>query len=167
MASRIVAAKQRIRTARRVQFPSLCAAYENCRRRPTPRDGSGLRRHRPVGRPGGAVGVDRADPAVPNGCHDVRGGCFDRHRARGVGWRGLLGWPMRVWPLGVGGLFGRSPAISCSSARCGPPRRRRGSPCWRSVSAPRSISGTTPTSAATYVRWARSPIQRPSCRWRC
>lgn len=25
---------------------------------------------------------------------------------RGVGWRGLLGWPMHVWLLGVGGLFG-------------------------------------------------------------
>src|ERR1700754_3045621 len=29
-----------------------------------------------------------------------------RARARGVGWRSLLGWPMRVWLLGVGGLFG-------------------------------------------------------------
>jgi drug/metabolite transporter (DMT)-like permease len=26
--------------------------------------------------------------------------------ARGVGWAGLLGWPPRVWLLGVGGLFG-------------------------------------------------------------
>lgn len=29
-----------------------------------------------------------------------------RALARGVGWRGLLGWPMRIWLLGVGGLFG-------------------------------------------------------------
>jgi drug/metabolite transporter (DMT)-like permease len=29
-----------------------------------------------------------------------------RALARGVGWRGLLGWPMRVWLLGIGGLFG-------------------------------------------------------------
>ena len=64
----------------------------------------------------------------------------------------------------------RSSAISCSSARCGPPRRRRGSPCWRSASAPRaprSISGTTPSSAATSARWARSPMPRRSCRRRC
>jgi len=26
--------------------------------------------------------------------------------ARGVGWAGLVGWPWRVWLLGVGGLFG-------------------------------------------------------------
>jgi len=26
--------------------------------------------------------------------------------ARGVGWPGLVGWPWRVWLLGVGGLFG-------------------------------------------------------------
>src|SRR5690242_5899808 len=36
---------------------------------------------------GGAIGVVRA-------------------LARGVGWRGLVGWPLRVWLLGVGGLFG-------------------------------------------------------------
>ena len=29
-----------------------------------------------------------------------------RALARGVGWRGLVGWPPRVWLLGVGGLFG-------------------------------------------------------------
>jgi len=29
-----------------------------------------------------------------------------RALARGVGWRGLVGWPLRVWLLGVGGLFG-------------------------------------------------------------
>ena len=29
-----------------------------------------------------------------------------RALARGVGWRGLVGWPTRVWLLGVGGLFG-------------------------------------------------------------
>jgi drug/metabolite transporter (DMT)-like permease len=29
-----------------------------------------------------------------------------RALARGVGWRVLLGWPMRIWLLGVGGLFG-------------------------------------------------------------
>ena len=29
-----------------------------------------------------------------------------RARARGVGWRGLVGWPPQVWLLGVGGLFG-------------------------------------------------------------
>jgi drug/metabolite transporter (DMT)-like permease len=29
-----------------------------------------------------------------------------RALARGVGWRGLVGWPARVWLLGVGGLFG-------------------------------------------------------------
>jgi drug/metabolite transporter (DMT)-like permease len=29
-----------------------------------------------------------------------------RALARGVGWAGLLGWPPRVWLLGVGGLFG-------------------------------------------------------------
>ena len=48
--------------------------------------------------------------------------------------------------------------------------RRRGSPCWRSASAPRappSISGTTPSSAATSVRLARSPMPRRSCRRRC
>jgi drug/metabolite transporter (DMT)-like permease len=36
---------------------------------------------------GGAIGVVRA-------------------HLRGVGWRGLLGWPPRVWLLGIGGLFG-------------------------------------------------------------
>jgi drug/metabolite transporter (DMT)-like permease len=36
---------------------------------------------------GGAIGVVRA-------------------LARGVGWRGLVGWPPRVWLLGIGGLFG-------------------------------------------------------------
>ncbi len=29
-----------------------------------------------------------------------------RALARGVGWAGLVGWPPRVWLLGVGGLFG-------------------------------------------------------------
>ena len=29
-----------------------------------------------------------------------------RARARGVGWSGLVGWPPRLWLLGVGGLFG-------------------------------------------------------------
>lgn len=29
-----------------------------------------------------------------------------RALARGVGWSGLVGWPTRVWLLGVGGLFG-------------------------------------------------------------
>lgn len=29
-----------------------------------------------------------------------------RARARGVGWRSLVGWPVPVWLLGVGGLFG-------------------------------------------------------------
>ena len=29
-----------------------------------------------------------------------------RARLRGVGWQGLVGWPPRVWLLGVGGLFG-------------------------------------------------------------
>src|SRR4249919_761915 len=29
-----------------------------------------------------------------------------RALARGVGWRGLVGWPLRVWLLGIGGLFG-------------------------------------------------------------
>jgi len=29
-----------------------------------------------------------------------------RALARGVGWRGLVGWPFRVWLLGIGGLFG-------------------------------------------------------------
>jgi len=29
-----------------------------------------------------------------------------RTRARGIGWSGLVGWPMPVWLLGVGGLFG-------------------------------------------------------------
>src|SRR6188474_2283756 len=29
-----------------------------------------------------------------------------RALARGVGWVGLVGWPPRVWLLGVGGLFG-------------------------------------------------------------
>lgn len=29
-----------------------------------------------------------------------------RARARGVGWAGLVGWPGRVWLLGIGGLFG-------------------------------------------------------------
>jgi drug/metabolite transporter (DMT)-like permease len=29
-----------------------------------------------------------------------------RARARGVGWRALIGWPAPVWLLGVGGLFG-------------------------------------------------------------
>jgi drug/metabolite transporter (DMT)-like permease len=29
-----------------------------------------------------------------------------RALARGVGWAGLVGWPWRVWLLGVGGLFG-------------------------------------------------------------
>src|SRR5437763_2409703 len=29
-----------------------------------------------------------------------------RARARGVGWSGLVGWPARVWLLGIGGLFG-------------------------------------------------------------
>jgi drug/metabolite transporter (DMT)-like permease len=29
-----------------------------------------------------------------------------RALARGVGWAGLLGWPPRVWLLGIGGLFG-------------------------------------------------------------
>jgi len=29
-----------------------------------------------------------------------------RARARGVGWRALVGWPVPVWLLGVGGLFG-------------------------------------------------------------
>jgi drug/metabolite transporter (DMT)-like permease len=29
-----------------------------------------------------------------------------RALARGVGWQGLVGWPFRVWLLGIGGLFG-------------------------------------------------------------
>ncbi len=29
-----------------------------------------------------------------------------RARTRGVGWRALVGWPVPVWLLGVGGLFG-------------------------------------------------------------
>ena len=29
-----------------------------------------------------------------------------RARLRGLGWRELMGWPARVWLLGVGGLFG-------------------------------------------------------------
>ena len=29
-----------------------------------------------------------------------------RARMRGMGWRSLVGWPPRVWLLGVGGLFG-------------------------------------------------------------
>src|SRR3979409_2785675 len=29
-----------------------------------------------------------------------------RALTRGVGWAGLLGWPPRVWLLGVGGPFG-------------------------------------------------------------
>lgn len=29
-----------------------------------------------------------------------------RARANGVGWAGLVGWPARVWLLGIGGLFG-------------------------------------------------------------
>lgn len=29
-----------------------------------------------------------------------------RALARGVGWRGLIGWPPRLWLLGIGGLFG-------------------------------------------------------------
>ena len=29
-----------------------------------------------------------------------------RALSRGVGWKGLVGWPPRVWLLGVGGLFG-------------------------------------------------------------
>ena len=29
-----------------------------------------------------------------------------RALARGVGWTGLIGWPARVWLLGIGGLFG-------------------------------------------------------------
>jgi drug/metabolite transporter (DMT)-like permease len=29
-----------------------------------------------------------------------------RARTRGVGWRALIGWPARVWLLGIGGLFG-------------------------------------------------------------
>ncbi len=29
-----------------------------------------------------------------------------RARARGIGWAALVGWPARVWLLGVGGLFG-------------------------------------------------------------
>lgn len=29
-----------------------------------------------------------------------------RARRRGVGWAGLVGWPGRVWLLGIGGLFG-------------------------------------------------------------
>src|SRR5215510_4964093 len=36
---------------------------------------------------GGAIGIARA-------------------LARGIGWRGLVGWPWRVWLIGVGGLFG-------------------------------------------------------------
>ncbi len=29
-----------------------------------------------------------------------------RALSRGVGWAGLVGWPARVWLLGIGGLFG-------------------------------------------------------------
>ena len=29
-----------------------------------------------------------------------------RALANGVGWTGLIGWPARVWLLGIGGLFG-------------------------------------------------------------
>ena len=29
-----------------------------------------------------------------------------RALVRGVGWQGLVGWPFRVWLLGIGGLFG-------------------------------------------------------------
>jgi drug/metabolite transporter (DMT)-like permease len=29
-----------------------------------------------------------------------------RARSRGLGWRALMTWPLRVWLLGVGGLFG-------------------------------------------------------------
>jgi drug/metabolite transporter (DMT)-like permease len=29
-----------------------------------------------------------------------------RARVRGLGWRDLIGWPPRVWLLGIGGLFG-------------------------------------------------------------
>ena len=36
---------------------------------------------------GGAIGIVRA-------------------RLRGIAWRGLLGWPPRVWLIGIGGLFG-------------------------------------------------------------
>ena len=59
---------------------------------------------------GDAVGTGRSDPAVPDGCHDVRRRCRDRHRARARARRRLerawCGWPVRVWLLGVGGLFG-------------------------------------------------------------
>ena len=206
-----------------------------------------------------------------------------RALARGVGWRGLLGWPMRVWLLGVGGLFGyhalyfaalqlappaeanlvnylwpllivllvraarrRAPGLAASARRLsrlcrrrpaglrprlelhrrtrpglragaglrrrlvallgavaplrrdadrrhrrllrgvGPAVARLPSPVRahgvarhddgvarragdrpRPRGRPRSISGTTPSSAATSARWARSPMPRRSCRRRC
>src|SRR5258708_21549153 len=45
-----------------------------------------------------------------------------RALARGVGWAGLLGWPPRVWLLGVGGLFGY-PALYFAALQLAPPAR--------------------------------------------
>jgi drug/metabolite transporter (DMT)-like permease len=47
-----------------------------------------------------------------------------RALARGVGWRGLLGWPTRIWLLGVGGLFGYH-ALYFAALQLAPPR-----PTW-------------------------------------
>jgi drug/metabolite transporter (DMT)-like permease len=43
-----------------------------------------------------------------------------RALARGVGWAGLVGWPPRVWLLGVGGLFGYH-ALYFASLQLAPP----------------------------------------------
>ena len=67
--------------ARQDHRQSLCGGHDDYRRRPSPRDGGGLLRHRAVGRLGGVVGNGRSHSAVPDGCHDVRGRCLDRHRA--------------------------------------------------------------------------------------
>src|SRR5262245_10574812 len=85
--------------------------HDYCRHRPPPRDGRGFSGHRAVGCTGDTVGFGRPHSAVPDGCHDVRGRCCDRRRARlrarrGAGLGVLVGFPPRLWLLGVGGLFG-------------------------------------------------------------
>src|SRR3981081_2199814 len=113
--------------ARQDHRQSLCGGYDDYRRRPSPPGGGGVVAHPRVGGLGGRAMVAgfcafwlggalaalsvTAGPIPPFQMVAMTfavGASIGIVRAltRGVGWSGLVGWPPRVWLLGVGGLFG-------------------------------------------------------------
>ena len=120
------------RTYRQTRPGCLCGAYDNrSTAERAPGDGGGLRRHRAVGRAGHPLGPGRADPALPDGCHDVHHRRRDRHRARARA-RPRLERP--------GALAGARSGCSASAA-CSATTRSTSPPC-SSRRRPRPTSST-------------------------